>query len=208
MGAAAMKSRPTYPGLWPRPGTMHLIVVDEHGVEAALDLAKTTPDTFWTGAHVIFTPSAPAQTMEEKAARRASLAKLLALGARCVHPSAGFAAAVPRIEHVLNHALMGTNLYVAGTEGLIGQTMKLALDVGMELECIVTEHRGSLLRRVQCVHCKGITDNVTTQPVTCAHCRLTLFVRDHYSRRIAAFQGVSIDAEAPGVVPPTEEAFK
>jgi DNA-directed RNA polymerase subunit RPC12/RpoP len=54
---------------------------------------------------------------------------------------------------------------------------------------------------VQCVHCKGITENVTTQPVTCAHCGLLLFVRDHYSRRLAAFQGVCINAEDPSEVP-------
>jgi dimethylamine monooxygenase subunit C len=32
-------------------------------------------------------------------------------------------------------------------------------------------------------------------------------VRDHYSRRLAAFQGVCIDAEEPGSAPPPEEMF-
>ena len=102
---------------------------------------------------------------------------------------------------------MGTRLYLAGTEGLIGQAMRVATEAGMDHGAIETEHRGSLARRVQCVHCKGITEAVTTQPVTCAHCGLTLLVRDHYSRRIAAFQGVCIDAEEPGVVPPTEDLY-
>lgn len=31
-----------------------------------------------------------------------------------------------------------------------------------------------------------------------------LLVRDHYSRRIGTFQGVRIDAEAPGAVPPAQ----
>ena len=79
--------------------------------------------------------------------------------------------------------------------------MKVALEAGIDHTSMQTEHRGSEARRVQCVHCKGITETVTTQPVTCAHCGLTLLVRDHYSRRIAAFQGVCIDAEEPGVVP-------
>ena len=48
---------------------------------------------------------------------------------------------------------------------------------------------------MQCVHCKGITEDVTTQPATCSHCGLLLLVRDHYSRRLAAFQGVCINAE-------------
>jgi hypothetical protein len=61
--------------------------------------------------------------------------------------------------------------------------------------------------RVRCVHCRGVTENVATQPVVCAHCGLTLFVRDHYSRRIAAFMGVRADAEEPGVIPPFQELF-
>jgi len=36
---------------------------------------------------------------------------------------------------------------------------------------------------------------------------LMLLVRDHYSRRIGAFQGVCIDAEQPGTAPEPEEAF-
>jgi hypothetical protein len=37
---------------------------------------------------------------------------------------------------------------------------------------------------------------------------LHLFVRDHYSRRLAAFQGVNIDAEDKGQIPPAVERFK
>jgi hypothetical protein len=36
---------------------------------------------------------------------------------------------------------------------------------------------------------------------------LTLLVRDHYSWRIGAFQGVCIDAENPGEVPETKVDF-
>lgn len=78
---------------------------------------------------------------------------------------------------------------------------------GLPHEAVQMEHRGSTVRRVQCVHCKGITENVRTDPFVCAHCGLNLFVRDHYSRRIAAFQGVCIDAEDPGQVPPAVERF-
>ena len=102
---------------------------------------------------------------------------------------------------------MGTRLYLAGTEGFIGQTMKVALDQGIDFNSIRTEHRGSTARRVQCVHCKGITDDVKTSPYKCSHCGLNLLVRDHYSRRLAAFQGVCIDAEEPGTAPPPVEMF-
>ena len=69
------------------------------------------------------------------------------------------------------------------------------------------EQRGSLVRRMQCVHCKGISENVTTQPSQCAHCGLWLLVRDHYSRRLGAFQGVCIHAEEPANIPPAVETF-
>jgi hypothetical protein len=103
---------------------------------------------------------------------------------------------------------MGLRLYVAGTEGLIGQIVQIANEAGIEYTAVQTEHRGSLARRVQCVHCKGITENVTTQPCTCSHCGLLLLVRDHYSRRYAAYQGVCINAEDPTEIPPTEEIFR
>jgi dimethylamine monooxygenase subunit C len=48
---------------------------------------------------------------------------------------------------------------------------------------------------------------VKTSPYECSHCGLNLLVRDHYSRRLAAFQGVCIDAEEPGTAPPPVEMF-
>jgi predicted RNA-binding Zn-ribbon protein involved in translation (DUF1610 family) len=112
-----------------------------------------------------------------------------------------------RLQLEIANSRMGTRFYIAGTEGFIGQAMKIALGQGLDFNSIRTEHRGSLARRVQCVHCKGITENVTTSPFTCSHCGLPLLVRDHYSRRIAAFQGVNVDAEVPGTAPPPEEIF-
>ena len=101
-----------------------------------------------------------------------------------------------------------SKIYLTGTEGMMGQVLRDAMDAGLPYQSIQTEHRGSTVRRVQCVHCKGVTENVRTDPFQCSHCGLHLFVRDHYSRRIAAFQGVNIDAEDPGEVPPAVERFK
>jgi hypothetical protein len=103
---------------------------------------------------------------------------------------------------------MGTQFYLTGTEGLIGQAEREIMMTGLPFAAIQKEHRGSTLRRVQCVHCKGITENVALDPFVCSHCGLSLYVRDHYSRRIAAFQGVNIDAEDPGLVPAAVERFK
>ena len=124
-----------------------------------------------------------------------------------LHLSPSFAAALPRLQKLLADAHMGTQVYAAGTEGLIGQTLREGVAAGLPHSALQTEHRGSLVRRVQCVHCKGITEDVATDPFSCSHCGLNLFVRDHYSRRIAAFQGVNIDAEDPGHVPASVVRF-
>ena len=102
---------------------------------------------------------------------------------------------------------MGTQVYLAGTESLIGQARREAAEAGLPQDAIQTEHRGPTRRRVQCVHCKGVTDGVRTDPFRCAHCGLWLLVRDHYSHRLAAFQGVNVDAEDPGRVPDPVERF-
>ncbi len=136
------------------------------------------------------------------------LAQLRAVATAQLYIGPSYAASVPRLRRVLADAHMGLQIYLAGTEGLIGQAMLEAINAGYPASAIQTEHRGSVARRVQCVHCKGITEDVTSTPFVCAHCGLNLFVRDHYSRRIAAFQGVCIDAEDPGQVPEPEELFK
>ena len=89
----------------------------------------------------------------------------------------------------------------------MGQAQTEAAQAGIPHEAIQTEHRGSVARRMQCVHCKGITEDVITDPFQCSHCGLNLFVRDHYSRRLAAYQGVCIDAEDPGNVPEPKELY-
>ena len=96
----------------------------------------------------------------------------------------------------------GHRLYVSGTEGFIGQMVQLALAHHIDHHSIVTEHRGSLARRVQCVHCKGITEERHDQHREAVpHCGLKLLVRDHYSRRLGASWVCAVDAEEPGTAP-------
>ncbi len=204
MPEPSIKSRPVYGTLQPRPGSLHLFVADAEGAAAILDLARKAPPDFFSRAHIIYVAAAKSAGGE----RQDFGGRLQALGPDAYYEGPTIAAALPRLTQTLSTARMGTRVYLAGTEGLIGQAMRLALEVGIDHVAIETEHRGSLKRRVQCVHCKGITEDVTTQPVACAHCGLHLFVRDHYSRRIAAFQGVCIDAEEPGVLPPAEEIYR
>ena len=83
----------------------------------------------------------------------------------------------------------------------MGQAQNEAMQAGIPHHRHPDRASRSTARRMQCVHCKGITEDVAIDPFVCAHCGLNLFVRDHYSRRLGAYQGVCIDAEDPGNVP-------
>ena len=201
VNAPSMRSRPVYAPLEARPGKLHVIVADDAGVDAVTDmLAKANNRSeMLSDAHVMYCPG-PTGTD--------GTARLEALGAAQFFRAPTIPALLPRLVRVLSDAHMGTQFYLAGTESLIGQAEREIMGTGFPFASIQKEHRGSTLRRVQCVHCKGVTENVATDPFKCSHCGLNLFVRDHYSRRMAAFQGVNIDAEDPGQVPESVVRFK
>lgn len=183
----SIRSRPVYGTLEARSGKHHLMIADAEGAEAIMDVA--TPDMM-SKTHIIFISGGTDYAD-----------KLRALKPAQFYEGPTYAAAVTRIRRVLQDAHMGLQVYLTGTEGLMGQAQFEAMQAGIPHTAIQTEHRGSVARRMQCVHCKGITEDVETDPFVCAHCGLNLFVRDHYSRRLAAYQGVCIDAEDPGNVP-------
>lgn len=198
---SGIKSRPIYPGLSPDPNARcNLIVCDVAGAEAVAELLARADGEFARRTTII---------LATEGAREAEIQTLL----QRLHPAntevvADLRAAIVRLKAVLASASMGLRLYAAGTEPLIGSVVQAGGEHFIDPLSIRTEHRGSLKRRVQCVHCKGFTEDVTTNPVTCAHCGLLLLVRDHYSRRLAAFQGVCINAEAPNERPEPKVEFQ
>src|SRR5271170_5069937 len=108
---------------------------------------------------------------------------------------------------LLAESLMGTRLYVAGPESFIGLAMRIALEFNLNKDEIRAEQIGSLARRVYCIHCRTTAENVRTNIVRCPGCERWLLVRDHYSRRLAAYMGVMADAEAPGELPAIKDVF-
>jgi hypothetical protein len=110
-------------------------------------------------------------------------------------------------RRLLEAASMGLRLYVAGPESFIGLAMQLALEFNLNQDEIRAEECGTRARRVRCVHCRETTEDVHTNIVRCVGCARWLLVRDHYSRRLAAYMGVMVDAEAPGELPPIQESF-
>jgi hypothetical protein len=196
-----IKSRPQYPGLVADPyANHHVFAADGEGAQAIIDLFIQHGPQIKGRITIVYA--------ETDADNAGYTTRLKQLPVEIVHVLPTIDTAIRRLRGVLNVARMGTRIYAAGTETLIGLAVQLAQELGMDPQAVLTEHRGTLARRVQCVHCKGFTDNVKTNIVKCAHCGTNLLVRDHYSKRLAAFQGVCVDAEVPGELPEIVEVFK
>lgn len=195
---STIKSRPVYPGLRAMPtARRNLVAVEGDGVEAVARMLVEAPQEFPGRTHVLY--AAEGRTVDPE--------QLRALGVHALQVLADLEQLIEALDGLLAKATMGTRLYAAGGEGFVGRVVRLGIDHGMDHKSVLTEHRGSLARRVQCVHCKSFTEHVTASIFECAGCGTLLFVRDHYSRRFAAFQGVCVNAEDPTQRPAPEEAY-
>ena len=200
MLVAGIKSRPVYSGLnIDSHAKRHLFALEGEGALALIEQVKAAGADVLKNADILYVASGSKAEEHDR-----TLAKL---GADTFWLAPTIPVLLNRLHVMLGQPHMGTRIYLAGTEGFIGQAQQVAMNHGVDPASINAEHRGSTARRVQCVHCKGITENVTTSPYACSACGLSLLVRDHYSRRLGAFQGVCIDAEEPGTAPKPEELF-
>lgn len=196
-----IKSRPQYPGLVADShASHHILAADDEGAQAILDLFAREGQSLKGRITIVYAQSKPGSAL--------LTARLKSLPVEVVHVLPTVNTALNRLSGVLHTARMGARIYASGTETLIGFVVQLAQSLGLDAGAVRTEHRGTRARRVQCVHCKGFTEDVTTNIVTCGHCGEHLLVRDHYSRRLAAFQGVCVDAEVRGELPEILEVFK
>lgn len=192
-----IKSRPVYDRLEPLPGGLHHIIAGQgSGGRAMLRLldemaASAGPITLLYSQESFSGQDFLGQLQEHSQ---------LPLH---VHPSNQ--ALIEALRTLLGEACMGTRLYLAGSESFLGSAMQVATHFDLNRDEVLREHSGTLVRRVWCVHCDTYTENVTQRVYDCPGCGVTLVVRDHYSRRLAAFQAVKADAEVPGELPEAEE---
>ena len=105
----------------------------------------------------------------------------------------------PELDSALAGAGMDTAFYLAGPEVFLWQTAGRLRSAGVENRRIRQELAGSAARRVYCVHCRTVHESVTTALYQCTVCGLNLTVRDHFSRPLSAYMGVTADAERPSV---------
>jgi hypothetical protein len=197
---SAIKSRPQYQGLQAVPSARrNLVTASGEGIRPVLRMLSDAPSGFAGRTHLLY--------VDPQAPDRPELDRLHALGTDRIDVLGSADDLIDRLDGLLTTATMSTRLYAAGSEGFVGRVVVVAVSHGIDHKSVLTEHSGSRARRVQCVHCKHITEDVTVSILECAGCGVLLFVRDHYSRRLAAFQGVCANAEDPSERPVPEEAY-
>ena len=205
MLVTGIKSKPVYAPLRADPrGRYHLMLGLGVGEVALLRVLREMQASAFEGlarTRVLLIP-APAEARPAEAQR-----EIKQLPLQEVRAFPDVAALLGEFKSLLADSLMGTRLYVAGPESFIGLAMKIALEFNLNKDEIRAEELGSLARRVYCIHCRTTGENVRTNIVRCLGCERWLLVRDHYSRRLAAYMGVMVDAEAPGELPPIKEVF-
>ena len=198
-----IKSKPVYVPLAPdAAGRFHLMVGHGVGANPLLELISALNKAAASGRS-----SRRLLYVTDRAAGDDAAARMRAADAGDVRLFVDSPSLLEGLREVLTSAVMGTRLYVAGPEAFMGLVMRLATEFNLNRDEIRAEECGSAARRVHCVHCRSATENVTTNIVECSRCHRWLVVRDHYSRRYAAYMGVMVDAEAPGDRPEIKEMF-
>lgn len=192
-----IKSRPVYDTLRPLPGGLHHIVAGQgSGGPAMMRLLRELREEN-ASVTVLYSEESFSGKNHIEELRRCEVAEFRA------YPTNE--SLVADLEKLLSASKMGTRLYLSGSESFIGTAMQAATRHDMNRDEVLREHSGTFVRRVWCVHCDSYTENVTRRVFECPHCHVMLVVRDHYSRRLAAFQAVKADAEVPGELPAAEE---
>lgn len=192
-----IKSRPVYDRLQPLSGgTRHIIAGQGSGGRAMLRLLDDMAGLDRPITLLYSQESFSGQDFLEQLQQHSALP---------LQVHATNQALIEALTTLLDDAHMGTRLYLAGSESFLGSAMQVATHFDLNRDEVLREHSGTLVRRVWCVHCDTYTENVTQRVYVCPGCGVTLVVRDHYSRRLAAFQAVKADAEVPGELPEAEE---
>ncbi|MCU1717164.1 dimethylamine monooxygenase subunit DmmA family protein [Pseudomonas sp. 5P_3.1_Bac2] len=193
-----IKSRPIYDRLQPMAGGLrHLIAGQGSGGTAMFRLIQEMTAQQRANTTLLYST--------ETFSGHNHLATLQQADVAGLQVFASNQALIDALAQLLRDAHMGTRLYLSGSESFIGTAMQAANAVDLNRDEVLREHSGTLVRRVWCAHCDTYTENVTQRLFVCPGCKLNLVVRDHYSRRLAAFQGIKADGEVPGELPPAEE---
>lgn len=193
-----MKSQPVYPPLeWDASGTQHIVFAAAEDGALAQRLFAAPP----RGALTLI-------CLREDEDNEASVWQVALPPNSLRRVTRRLESALQRLHDALSAADMGARLYLIGTEDVIWQASQVAEKFAIGAEAVRRHRATSLARPVFCVHCGGTTRRVVTNVVDCTGCGRALFVRDHFSRRLGAYMGFQVDAEAPGQLPAIEEVYR
>lgn len=188
-------SKPAYGTLAWRPAGQHVVVSDEAGL-IAIERLLATPCPTGAGSiciHVLGREN-----------RIGSLSKASDTEFDLHAEEPGFSEALSARMDAMPAA---ARLYVAGSESFLSLVRRLARDRGLAEEVMLAERAGAGARRAQCVHCKTVYDGIACRAFDCPRCAVTLVVRDHYSRRIGAYQAVVLHPSDPNMPVLRQEPF-
>jgi predicted RNA-binding Zn-ribbon protein involved in translation (DUF1610 family) len=193
-----IKSRPVYDQLRPMAGGLHHVLTAQgSGGAALLRLLGEMTEAQRQASTVLYSTESFSGHNHLGELRDIAIGELRQFNSN--------QALLEGLQELLSQAHMGTRLYLSGSESFIGTAMQVANAFDLNHDEVLREHSGTLVRRVWCVHCDTYTENVTQRLFKCPGCGVDLIVRDHYSRRLAAFQAVKADGEVPGELPEAEE---
>jgi len=194
----SIKTKPIYGTLvWQENATHHFLVVSGDGGKALLKLfQQMVPKQ----ATTIF-------YLAEDAASKKYADTVQKMTGETITICDSLESLLDSVKNTLEHCYMGTQFYVAGEEGLIWPVAKTFSEFGVDDRNVFKEQTGSLARRVFCVHCETINENVHHDIHQCGTCGLNLIVRDHFSRHWGAYMGFMVDGETPGEIPAAQEVY-
>ena len=120
-----IKSRPQYSGLLPDMYAInHVFIADGEGAQAILDLFDGLDIPLKGRITIVYAETSPASA--------SLVSRLDQLPAECVHVLPTVITAAKRLGAILAGAKMGTRVYAAGTETLIGIAVQLAQASGLD----------------------------------------------------------------------------
>ena len=192
----AIRSRPIYnPIGLDATGRRHLLVADSPKVpDEGLNEDLGVFTEVWTVVHDGRAPRSPFMSGRTEGLTQHNFRSLTLL--------------FEALHQRLTREEMGFRLYAVGSETFLGDIAAIGAEAGLSRAEMALAHAGARSRRVFCVHCRTLSEGVTTNLFECTGCGVDLFVRDHFSSRLAAFMGVQADAEAPGELPAVETLYK
>lgn len=136
MPVQGVESRPHYPGLVADCyARHHVFAADGDGAQAILDLFQKYGSEIKGRITVVYADTAPDGSGYS--------ARLDELPTQVVHSLPTVITALQRLGVIMGGVRLGTRIYAAGSETMIGLVIQLAQASGIDPQSVLTEHRGS-----------------------------------------------------------------